>query len=351
MRKYNILITGCAGFIGSSLVSKLVNEGHNVVGLDNINSYYDKNLKYARLIKNSILKTQDEAIKIKNNILIDSYKYKNYKFIKLDIEDKDKLFELFRNNNFDLVCNLAGQAGVRYSLENPDAYISSNITGFLNILEACREFSIKKLLFASSSSIYGANKKTPFSVNDKTDSPISLYAATKKSNELMAHTYSHLFGINCIGLRFFTVYGPYGRPDMAMYLFVKAAFENKTIKVFNKGEMLRDFTYIDDVIELVNKAIYKLEKEEENNFYKIYNVGNSKPIKLSKFIEVIENKLGFKIKKENLSLQAGDVLDTHCDMSETIKDLKYTPKTSIEMGVNNFINWYIEFFKIKKVNK
>jgi len=300
-----ILITGTAGFIGSHLAIRLLERGDKVVGLDNINDYYDQNVKYGRLQRIGIIEKLDNGKDIEYGKVLKSSKYPNYKFIKLNLEDKDALFKLFEKEQFDAVCNLAAQAGVRYSLSNPDAYIGSNIVGFLNILEACRHHDVKNLSYASSSSVYGSNKKLPFSTSDSVDHPISLYAASKKSNELMAHTYSHLFGISTTGLRFFTVYGPWGRPDMALFLFVKAALEGKPIDVFNNGDMQRDFTYIDDIVEGVLRVIDNPRKDTPP--YKVYNIGNNAPVKLMDFIEAIENKLGKKIEKNFLPLQAGDV--------------------------------------------
>jgi UDP-glucuronate 4-epimerase len=343
--KYNILVTGSAGFIGAHLVTKLISLGHEVVGLDNINDYYDQKLKYARLLEHGISKD------IEYNKIISSSKYKNYKFIKINLEDKINLQKIFEKKKFNIVCNLAGQAGVRHSIENPDTYIDSNIVGFMNILESCREFNISNFLYASSSSVYGLTNKLPFSTTDKTDTPISIYAATKKANELMAHTYSHLYQIKTTGLRFFSVYGPWARPDMAIHKFVKAAFSNKPIDIFNNAQMQRDFTYIDDVIEMIILSIDKqyLEKKTYSQSpYKVLNIGNSKPVKLMDFVLAIEAKLGLTIQKNFLPLQMGDVVDTCADMSESIKELNYMPNTSLQDGVDNFIDWYIDFYKIKK---
>lgn len=337
-----ILVTGTAGFIGSHLALRLLQRGDEVVGLDNINDYYDQNVKYGRLQRAGIIDSLKED---KDNLygkLLSSKLYPNYKFIKLNLEDKEAMFELFKTQKFDAVCNLAAQAGVRYSLTNPDAYMYSNIIGFLNILEACRHHEVKNLSYASSSSVYGSNTKLPFSTSDSVDHPISLYAASKKSNELMAHTYSHLFGIKTTGLRFFTVYGPWGRPDMALFLFTKAALEGKAIDVFNNGEMLRDFTYIDDIVEGVVRVI-----DNPSDFYKVYNIGNNNPVKLMDFIEAIENKLGIEIEKNFLPLQAGDVPETYADVSDLVEDLGYKPQTSIQEGIDKFVDWYLEFFKVK----
>lgn len=352
-----ILVTGTAGFIGYHLAKKLLERGDEVVGLDNINDYYDQNVKYGRLQKSGILNNLKDGKNIPNGELIASKVYENYKFIKLNLEDKNALMELFKEQKFDAVCNLAAQAGVRYSLENPDVYMQSNIIGFMNILEACRHHGVKNLSYASSSSVYGLNEELPFSTNHNVDHPISLYAASKKSNELMAHTYSHLFGINTTGLRFFTVYGPWGRPDMALFLFTKAALEEKKIDVFNNGKMLRDFTYIDDIVEGVMRVIDNPAKADKSwngktgqastssAPYKIYNIGNNNPIKLMDFITAIENRLGKKIEKNMMPIQAGDVPATYADVNDLVEDLNYKPSTSIQEGIDKFIDWYLEFFK------
>ncbi len=328
-----ILITGTAGFIGYHLAKKLLDQGHEVIGLDNINDYYDVNLKYARLENLGINKEN-----IKDDILAKSIKYKNHKFIKTNLENDKVLNALFETQNFDCVCNLAAQAGVRYSIENPHAYIKSNIVGFMNILEACRNFDVKNLSYASSSSVYGLNKSQPFKTTHITDTPISLYAATKKSNELMAHTYSHLYGLSTTGLRFFTVYGPYGRPDMAPMLFADAILNNREIKVFNQGDMSRDFTYIDDIIDGIIKVIHKPSK------YNIYNIGNNAPVKLMDFIEILENALGKKAKKNFMPMQDGDVKSTFADVSGLIKDFDYKPNTKLTDGIGQFVKWYKEFY-------
>ena len=343
-----ILVTGTAGFIGSHLAEKLVARGDEVVGLDNINDYYDQNVKYGRLQRSGIIEKLENGSSIPYGKLLTSNKNSNYKFIKLDLEDKEEMLKLFENEKFDAVCNLAAQAGVRYSLTNPDAYMSSNIIGFMNILECCRHNNVKNLSYASSSSVYGSNKKLPFSTSDNVDHPISLYAASKKSNELMAHTYSHLFGISTTGLRFFTVYGPWGRPDMALFLFTKAALEGKPIDVFNNGDMLRDFTYIDDIVEGVIRVIDNPQKSSNPDIppYKVYNIGNNNPVKLMDFIEAIENRLGKKIEKNFLPLQAGDVPATYADVTDLVKDLGYKPQTPVQEGVDKFIDWYLDFFKV-----
>jgi len=350
-----ILVTGTAGFIGSHLAKKLLERGDEIVGLDNINDYYDQNVKYGRLQRAGIIDKLEEGKDIHYGELLLSSVNNNYKFIKLNLEDKEALMKLFEEEQFDAVCNLAAQAGVRYSLTNPDVYIQSNIVGFLNILEACRHNGVKNLSYASSSSVYGLNTQLPFSTKDNVDHPISLYAASKKSNELMAHTYSHLYGIATTGLRFFTVYGPWGRPDMALFLFVKAALEDREIDVYNYGNMQRDFTYIDDIVEGIIRVIDNPAKAHENwdhkdpsissAPYKIYNIGNNNPVKLMDFIEAIEKKLGKEIKKNMLPIQAGDVPATYADVSDLIEDLNYKPATPIQEGVDKFVDWYLEFFK------
>ncbi|MCH9739436.1 MAG: NAD-dependent epimerase [Epsilonproteobacteria bacterium] len=346
-----ILVTGTAGFIGNQLAIKLLERGDEVVGLDSINDYYDIRVKYGRLERAGI----DEE-NIEYNRLVNSSKSSNYRFIQLNLEDKENMMKLFEREKFDAVCNLAAQAGVRYSLTNPDAYMDSNIVGFLNILEACRHNDVKNLSYASSSSVYGLNEGLPFSTEDNVDHPISLYAASKKSNELMAHTYSHLYGISTTGLRFFTVYGPWGRPDMALFLFVKAALEGKTIDVFNNGNMLRDFTYIDDIVEGVIRVIDNPAKSDENwngktgrvstssAPYKVYNIGNNNPVKLMDFIVAIENKLGKTIQKNMLPIQPGDVPATYANVDDLVEDLDYKPATPIQDGIDNFVDWYLEFF-------
>ena len=363
LKSKKILITGTAGFIGSHLAIKLLERGDEVVGLDNINDYYDQNVKYGRLQRvgldiEEIKKDEGTSLNNSSFKIHHSKLFANYKFVKMNLEDKDAMMQLFEQENFDAVCNLAAQAGVRYSLTNPDAYMDSNIIGFMNILESCRHHGVKNLSYASSSSVYGLNEELPFSTNHNVDHPISLYAASKKSNELMAHTYSHLFGISTTGLRFFTVYGPWGRPDMALFLFTKAALEGKSIDVFNNGNMLRDFTYVDDIVEgvirvidnpaKVNKTWDKKEPSTSSAPYKIYNIGNNNPVKLMAFIEAIENKLGKKIEKNMLPIQPGDVPATYADVSDLVEDLNYKPETPIQEGINSFIDWYLEFFKVEE---
>ena len=337
-----ILVTGAAGFIGYHLCIALLKVGHKVIGLDNINDYYDVDLKYARL--------QQLGIERKNAQIFDTVTSSTtygtqMQFVRMHLEDRKALPELFKEFKFNMVCNLAAQPGVRYSLENPEAYIDSNINGFLNLLECCRHHCVKRLVYGSSSSIYGNSDAVPFSETDNVDKPISLYAATKKSNELMAHTYSHLYGIETIGLRFFTVYGPWGRPDMAMFLFTDAIINNRPIKVFNNGDLSRDFTYINDIVAGVVANI--LEDSKETSLYKLYNIGNSAPVQLMDFIKSIENSLGLVAEKEMLPMQAGDVHQTWADVSRLQNDYNYKPNTSVNEGVEAFINWYKTYYGIK----
>lgn len=331
-----VLVTGAAGFIGSHLSDKFLTEGNEVVGLDNLNDYYDVNLKKKRL----------EGLESKEN----------FRFVNITLEDRDAMASLFAKEKFDIVVNLAAQAGVRYSLKNPYAYIDSNISGFINVLEGCRHSKVGHLLYASSSSVYGANTKMPFSVHHNVDHPVSLYAASKKANELMAHTYSHLYRLPTTGLRFFTVYGPWGRPDMALFLFTKAILEGRPIDVFNHGKMRRDFTYIDDIVEGVFRVSARIPAPNPNwngdspdpatssAPYKIYNIGNNNPVELMGFIEAIEKALGKKAEKNFLPLQAGDVPATYADVDDLIKDVGFKPSTSIEEGVARFVDWYIEYY-------
>ncbi|MGB5356794.1 MAG: NAD-dependent epimerase [Eudoraea sp.] len=337
-----ILVTGAAGFIGFFVSKKLLENGHAVVCLDNINAYYDKNLKYDRLAQLGIAPNEAEEY----NKPVQSLSQTNFSFVRLNLEDRQALSELFKREKFDVVCNLAAQAGVRYSLENPEAYVDSNIVGFLNILENCRHHKIKHLVYASSSSVYGLNSKVPFETTDSVDNPISLYAATKKSNELMAHTYSHLYGFATTGLRFFTVYGPWGRPDMAMFLFTDAILKGKPIKVFNHGNLERDFTYVDDITEGVVRIIELPINKRKNPdvLYKIYNIGNNNSVKLMDFIKAIEDTLSIEAKKEMLPMQAGDVTRTWANVDPLIKDYGYQPNTSIKKGVKEFIDWYKSYY-------
>ena len=346
-----ILVTGTAGFIGYHLAKKLLDRGNEVVGLDNINDYYDVNLKYARL--NELGISKEEIIE---NKLISSKTYPKHKFVKMDLSDTNEMYKLFESEKFDAVCNLAAQAGVRYSIENPHAYIDSNVKGFMNILEACRHNNVKNLCYASSSSVYGLNKSQPFKTSDHTDHPISLYAATKKSNEMMAHTYSHLYNISTTGLRFFTVYGPYGRPDMAPMLFADAILNDREIKVFNHGNMSRDFTYVDDIVDGIIKVIdnpatpskdFNPESPKPDistAAYRIYNIGNNTPVQLLDFIETLEKAIGIDAKKNFLPMQAGDVVSTYADVSDLIKDFDYRPDTKLAEGIKEFVKWYKEFY-------
>ena len=331
-----ILVTGAAGFIGFHLVNRLVRH-YEVVGIDNINSYYDVNLKYSRLENCGINKQY-----IQEHNSIRSTKWDNYSFAKIDIEDSIKINHLFYTNKFDVVIHLAAQAGVRYSLENPKSYIQSNITGYFNILEACKQFSVKKLLYASSSSVYGLSENERLSESDITDSPVSLYAATKKSNELMSYVYSNLYNFQTIGLRFFTVYGPWGRPDMAPFLFADAIINEKEINVFNNGEMQRDFTYIDDIIEGIF-TIFKLDIVEKST---IFNIGNNKPVKLLHFIKCLQSELKIKPILKMKEMQPGDVKATWANIDKLISATSYEPRINIEQGVKEFIIWYKKYFNI-----
>ncbi|AFT75361.1 NAD-dependent epimerase [Alteromonas macleodii] len=336
-----ILVTGAAGFIGAAVSQYLINRGDHVVGIDNINDYYDVNLKHARL---------DE---IKSSTAADLFS-----FIEMGVEERDKMAALFEEHKFDRVVHLAAQAGVRYSLENPNAYVDSNIVGFVNILEGCRHNKVEHLVYASSSSVYGANETMPFSEQHNVDHQVSLYAASKKANELMAHTYSHLYNLPTTGLRFFTVYGPWGRPDMALFKFTKAILEGKTIQVYNYGNHRRDFTYIDDIVEGVIRSLDNVAKPNENwdgsnpdpstskAPYKVYNIGAQTPVHLLKFIETLESALGIEAKKELLPMQPGDVPDTYADVSSLVEDTGYQPSTDVETGVKAFVDWYRDFYKV-----
>jgi UDP-glucuronate 4-epimerase len=337
-KKKTILVTGAAGFIGYHLCESLIEQGHKVIGLDNINDYYDVNLKYARLKQLGIERKKAEIF---DTVSVSTTHGFKMQFIRINLEDREALPKLFRENSFDLVCNLAAQPGVRYSLENPETYVDSNITGFLNILESCRHHNIKRLVYASSSSIYGNSDKVPFKETANVDKPISLYAATKKANELMAHTYSHLYEIETIGLRFFTVYGPWGRPDMAMFLFTDAILNNRPIKIFNNGNLSRDFTFVDDIISGVVSTL--VENSKNTSLYKIYNIGNSTPVKLMDFISSIEKKTKVVAKKEMLPMQAGDVNQSWADVVNFQKDYNYNPNTSVDQGINAFIDWYRKY--------
>ncbi|TWT27775.1 NAD-dependent epimerase [Planomicrobium sp. CPCC 101110] len=333
-----ILITGAAGFIGSHLSRKLLDQNHSIVGIDNLNSYYSVALKESRL---------------------ERLTHENFKFYEESLESREAITAIFEQEKPEVVVNLAAQAGVRYSLENPHAYIESNIVGFINILEACRHNQIQQLIYASSSSVYGANTSLPFSVHDNIDHPLSLYAATKKANELMAHTYSSLYNIPTTGLRFFTVYGPWGRPDMALFMFTKNIIEGKPINVFNNGEMMRDFTYVDDIVESIARLVEKPAQPNPNWTgatpdpgtsyapYKIYNIGNNNPVNLMDFIEAIEEKVGKKAIKNYMPLQAGDVPDTYADVADLYRDIDFQPQTNIKDGVSKFVDWYVEYYEVK----
>ncbi len=349
-----VLITGTAGFIGFHLANLLHKQGHEVLGLDNVNDYYDVNLKLNRLQSAGF-----EISQIEDGKTIFSKVHKNLSFVKLDLSDKENIFRVFSEFRPEVVVNLAAQAGVRYSLSFPDTYIKSNIQGFLNILEVCRKYPVKQLLYASSSSVYGLNKNMPFSVHTNVDHPVSLYAASKKANELMAHTYSHLFGIPTTGLRFFTVYGPWGRPDMALFIFTKSILEGKPIEVYNNGEMERDFTYVDDIVGGISRMIdappvsnplWNPENPDPASSsapYRIYNIGNSKPVRLMDFIAAIEKKTGKKAIIQFLPLQAGDVPKTWADTGELKSDFDYSPYTPIEKGIDNFIEWFTKYYGIE----
>ena len=338
-----ILITGTAGFIGFHLAKRLLNEGYEVVGLDNINDYYAISLKYARLAESGITETNIEYGK-----LVKSDFFPNYRFVKMDLEDRERMEHFFKVERFDLVYHLAAQAGVRYSIENPYAYVQSNLVGFMNILECCRNNMIKHLIYASSSSVYGQNAKVPFSESDCTDYPVSLYAATKKANELMAHSYSHLYGIQTIGLRFFTVYGPWGRPDMAPFLFLDAILNDREIKIFNNGEMLRDFTFIDDIVEGLTKVLNNIQNSDiSEKLHEVYNIGNSSPVQLMDFIDVIERVTGIIAKKTYMPMQAGDVFQTYSDMQKFENKFVFRPQIDIYKGMERFLEWYKSFYMKK----
>lgn len=333
-----ILITGIAGFIGSNLAKKLKEKEHDVFGIDNLNDYYSVELK------------QDRLSVFLNN------EFKNYE---INLEDYEAVKKVFEQEKPEVVINLAAQAGVRYSLENPFTYIQSNVNGFMSILEACRHNDVKNLIYASSSSVYGANTSLPFSTSDNIDHPISLYAATKKSNELMAHTYSHLFNLPTTGLRFFTVYGPWGRPDMALFKFTKNILNNEPIDVYNNGNMMRDFTYVDDIVEAISRLVERPAQPNkewsgdnpspDSSYapYKVYNIGNNAPVKLMEFIEAIENRTGIEAKKNFMELQAGDVPQTYANVDDLFRDIDFKPQTNIQDGVNNFVDWYKSYYKVK----
>lgn len=343
-----ILVTGAAGFIGYHLCQNLLKNRFEVVGLDNINDYYNVDLKYDRLEQFGVKRKDAEQF---HKMCLSDTHGERFKFIRMSLQDKNGMENLFNNEKFEIVYNLAAQAGVRYSLENPQTYIDSNVNGFLNILECCRYHKIKHLIYASSSSVYGLNDQLPFSTHDKVDRPISLYAASKKSNELMAHTYSHLFKIPTTGLRLFTVYGPWGRPEMAMFLFTDAIANNRPLKVFNHGKMERDFTYVGDIVNGLVKILEKDLKPRiaKKEYYKIYNMGNNKSVKLMDFIKAIETNLNLKAKLELLPIQPGDVEKTWANVDELIKDYSYYPDTQIHEGVATYVNWYKSYYS--KVGK
>lgn len=348
-----ILVTGASGFIGYHLTKALLGRGDQVIGYDNISDYYDVNLKYGRLQTLGI--NSSELIDHK---IIKSASKTHFSFVKADLTHNDFLQKLCKEEQFDIIVNLAAQAGVRYSVENPQVYIDSNIQGFLNIIEACRHNNVKHLVYASSSSVYGSNTKMPFSVHDNVDHPLSLYAATKKSNELMAHTYSHLFKIPTTGIRFFTVYGPWGRPDMALFLFADAISKGKAIKVFNHGNMERDFTYVDDIVKGVIKIIdqpakpianwdsYKADQGTSSAPYRIYNIGSNNPVKLMDYIEALETALGKKAEKQYMPMQPGDVHKTYADVVDLVKDFDYKPETQLKEGIEEFVKWYKDYYKV-----
>lgn len=345
-----IFVTGTAGFIGSALAKTLAKRGDEVVGFDNINDYYDVELKFDRLRSNGIDEWSDGKVSISKTM-------PNLAFIKGDLADLELLERIFKEHKFDAVVNLAAQAGVRYSLINPHSYTKSNVVGFVNLLEVIRHSGVKNFVYASSSSVYGLNEKMPYSEHHETNHQVSVYAATKKANEMLAHTYSHLYDISTTGLRFFTVYGPWGRPDMAPSLFVGAALRGESIKVFNHGEMMRDFTYIDDIVDGVIKVIDKPatsnpkwdaknpDPASSKAPFRIYNIGCNNPVKLMDFIKAIETKLGFEIKKEFVGMQDGDVVATYADVSELVKDFGYKPTTTLKDGVGKFVDWYKSYFK------
>jgi UDP-glucuronate 4-epimerase len=350
-----ILVTGAAGFIGFHLTRRLLEEGWDVVGLDCINDYYDPSIKYDRLRLTGI-----EAEGKPFGEWIISSVYPKYKFIRMHLEEREAIQDLFRSEGVEMVCHLAAQAGVRYSIENPYAYIDSNLTGFLNILEGCRHNGVRHLVYASSSSVYGLNSNLPLSEHRGADHPVSMYAATKRSNELMAHTYSYLFGIPTTGLRFFTVYGPWGRPDMALFIFTRNILEGKPVQIFNHGDMLRDFTFIDDIVEGVFRVLDKGEQATANwkgsspdpasstAPYRIYNIGNANPVKLLAFVDAIETKIGIKATREYLPMQPGDVPMTFSDVTSLQEDFGYRPGTPVDKGIEAFIDWYMDYYQVRK---
>lgn len=336
-----ILVTGAAGFIGFHLCEKLLQKGYDILGLDNLNKYYDRELKFSRLEQLGIRK--QDALNFQNYSESSNYKGR-FKFIRLNLEDRENLPLIFKTHDIDIVCNMAAQGGVRYSIDNPELYIDSNITGFLNLLECCRRNQVKHLIYASSSSVYGISNEVPFSEAANVDNPVSLYAATKKCNELMASTYSHLYNFKTTGLRFFTVYGPWGRPDMATFLFTNSILEERPIDVFNEGNLERDFTYVDDLVEGVIKVV---EGEINDSTHNIYNIGNNAPVRLLDFIKEIETQLGIPAIKNMLPMQPGDVNRTWADISRFKEDFNYEPTTTLDVGIKNFISWFKEYKNIK----
>lgn len=352
-----ILVTGIAGFIGFHLARRLTLSGHQVIGIDNLNNYYDVGLKIDRLRQLGVMTDPSRS----PNILEIDVAHSNLfdiKFYQCGLEDNKAINKIFAQESIDAVCNLAAQAGVRFSLTNPDKYIDANVTGFLNILEACKNHTVKNLSYASSSSVYGLNSNLPFKESDSADHPISMYAASKKMNELMAHTYSHLYNIKTTGLRFFTVYGPWGRPDMALFKFTKAAIEGEEIHLYNSGDMIRDFTYVDDIVQGIEQVIlhpaesnasWQSDKPTPNSSaapYKIYNIGNNNPVNLKDFINEIQKKVGKEIKFKSMGMQPGDVPKTHASSAELSEAFQYAPSTSIAFGVSQFVEWYIDYYKI-----
>lgn len=352
--KEKILITGSAGFIGYHLVSSFLNENYIIFGLDNLNEYYDVNLKYARLLEHGI---KEECIFEKT--IVKSNKHPNYHFVKANLEDFDFVVEFICDNKFDYIINLAAQAGVRYSLENPKIYVKSNIEGFLSVLEGARQSNVKHLIYASTSSVYGLNTSMPLREDQSTEHPMTLYAATKKSNEMMAHSYSHLFRIPTTGLRFFTVYGPWGRPDMALFLFTKAILEGNAINVFNNGNMIRDFTYVGDIVESIKRIVFKPADPYENFNgkkplsskssapYSIYNIGNASPVLITDYIQALEKTIGISAIYNYMPMQIGDVPATHADINALQDFIRFRPKTSVEIGIRLFFDWYKNYYKIK----
>lgn len=335
-----ILVTGAAGFIGFHIVEKLVNSGNEVVGIDILNDYYDVNLKYDRLRESGIKMDSSSSGRLQSTT------YPNYSFEKIDIADSKLLINVFEKEAFDVVVHMAAQAGVRYSIENPQAYVQSNLVGFANVLECCRQFGVKHLVYASSSSVYGMNNDVPFSEDANVDYPVSFYAATKKSNELMAHSYSHLFGLPTTGLRLFTVYGPWGRPDMAPMLFAKAIYAGNPIRVFNNGDMLRDFTYVGDIVEGISRVMGKLPNEKDGHpYYRIMNIGCSNPVNLMDFIHTLEKQIGIAANLDMQPMQPGDVKVTYADTSELQKYTDFKPSVSLEVGIGKFVSWYRNYYQ------